>query len=92
MLKPDFIFFGEGIPQVAYQASVDAAQHSDLFILIGTSGQVAPANQMPFLAKQYGAQIIEINMEPSSYTHRITDIYLEGSASKIMEKLAEIVF
>ncbi len=88
LLKPDFIFFGEGIPPIAYQASIEAARNSDVFLIVGTTGEVMPASQIPFLAKESGATIIEVNTEPSNYTRSITDIYLEGKASMILDLLA----
>jgi len=51
-----------------------------------------PANQIPPLAKQQGAKIIEVNPEKSNYTDRITDIFLQGKAGEIMIKLNEVLF
>jgi NAD-dependent deacetylase len=87
LLKPDFIFFGEGIPHEAYYGSIEAAEKCDAFIIIGTSGQVSPANMIPGIAKQHGAKIIEINMEPSTYTRRITDVYLQGKSGELLPKI-----
>ena len=87
LMKPDFIFFGEGIPEDAYYGSVKAAEDCDAFVIIGTSGQVSPANMIPGIAKRHGAKIIEINMEPSTYTSYITDIYLEGKSGEILPKI-----
>lgn len=84
LMKPDFIFFGEGIPEEAYYGSVKAAENCDAFVIIGTSGQVSPANMIPSIAKRNGAKIIEINMEPSTYTNSITDIYIEGKSGEIL--------
>lgn len=92
LLKPDFVFFGEGIPQTALSASYEAASLSDVFLIIGTTGEVMPANQIPFLAKSSGASIIEINPEPSSFTGSITDIYIQGKAGETMKQLASILF
>ncbi|NQT77888.1 MAG: NAD-dependent deacylase [Bacteroidetes bacterium] len=88
LLKPDFIFFGEGIPPEAYQASIQAARNSDIFLVIGTTGEIMPASQIPFMAKENGAYIIEVNTEESNYTSRITDIFLQGKATEIMNLLA----
>lgn len=91
LLKPDFIFFGEGIPVIAYKASIDAATNADIFLVIGTTGEIMPASQIPLLAKDNGAKIIEVNTEPSNYTSRITDIFLQGKATEIMDMLLESV-
>ncbi len=92
LLKPDFIFFGEGIPMDAYQNSVEAASRADVVLVIGSTGEVMPAAQMPFLAKQSGATIIEVNPEESKFTRQITDIHLQGRAGEVMEKLTQIIF
>lgn len=91
LLKPDFIFFGEGIPQEAYYASIDAAENCDAFIIIGTSGQVSPANMIPGIAKQHGAKIIEINMEPSAYSQRISDLFIQGKSGEVLPKIDKLM-
>jgi NAD-dependent deacetylase len=87
VLKPDFIFFGEGIPQDVNDKSFDDARKSDVFIIIGTTGEVMPASMLPYTAKQRGAKIIEINPEPSNFTYQITDIYLKGKAGEILPRI-----
>ncbi len=87
LVKPDFIFFGEGIPSEAYSKSLAAAENADVFLVIGTTGEIMPASQIPLIAKNNGAKIIEINVEPSNYTFHITDVFLKGKASEMMAKL-----
>ena len=87
VLKPDFIFFGEGIPELAYQKSFEAAKNADLVIIIGSTGEVVPASSIPPFAKQNGAKIIEINPEKTLFTNSITDVFLQGKATEIMNKL-----
>jgi NAD-dependent deacetylase len=87
ILRPDFVFFGEGIPEPARSLSFQEAWNADVFLVIGTTGEVMPACQIPVLAKNNYARIIEINIAPSTFTHTITDIFLKGKATEIMEKL-----
>ncbi|MFN2436164.1 MAG: NAD-dependent protein deacylase [Desulfotignum sp.] len=89
MLKPDVIFFGEPIPEPAGSLSFEETRQSDCFILIGTTGTVAPANLIPTAARSNGAVIIEINPVPSEYTSRVTDIFLQEKATKAMTRLVE---
>jgi NAD-dependent deacetylase len=91
LIKPDFIFFGESIPMDAYQLSVEAADRADVVIVVGSTGEVMPAAQMPYLAKQNGALIIEINTEISRFTNVITDIYLQGKAGPVLSELYQTV-
>jgi NAD-dependent deacetylase len=87
ILKPDFIFFGEEIPHEAFVNSVRAAENAKLVLVIGTTGEVMPAGQVPVLAKQNRAKIIEVNTEPSSFTNLMTDVFLQGKATEVMETL-----
>lgn len=87
LLKPDFIFFGEEIPQTAYKKSVEAMKIADVVIIIGTTGIVFPASNLPHLAKENGAKIIEVNIEASAYTNVITDIFIKGKAGDVLNKI-----
>ncbi|MBN2614676.1 MAG: NAD-dependent deacylase [Bacteroidales bacterium] len=88
LVKPSFIFFGEGIPPLAYKQSVHALEQADVLLVIGTTGEVVPAGQLPYIAKEHGAAVIEINTEPSVFTKRITDVFLQGKASDVLRQLA----
>ncbi|MFW6266356.1 MAG: SIR2 family NAD-dependent protein deacylase [Halanaerobiales bacterium] len=89
ILKPDFVFFGEGIPRDAYKKSIQETEKAEVFLVIGTTGAVMPAAMVPELASRNGAKIIEINPNKSHLTDRITDIYLADKAEVIMEVLDE---
>lgn len=91
LLKPDFIFFGEGIPQKAYKSSIKETKIADLFLIIGTTGEVMPASLIPQEASSKGAKIIEINIKPSNYTNNITDVFLKGKATEVLKKLDRII-
>ena len=92
VLKPDFIFFGEGIPRQAYENSFADAEKADVCIIIGSTGEVTPASFVPRTAKQSGATIIEVNPQESMFTNYITDIHLKGKASEVMNALGKSLF
>lgn len=85
------MFFGEPIPQKTHSDSIMAAKNADLFILIGTTGEIMPTSSIPYIAKENGAKFIEINIEPSKYTYTIVDILLKGKASDVMLKLENLL-
>ncbi len=89
LLKPDFVFFGESIPQDVLEASLNETQVADVFLVVGTTGVIYPAGEIPRLAKRNGATIIEINIEPSEYTGSITDVFIEEKASVALKWLDE---
>jgi len=87
ILKPDFVFFGEPIPEPASTNSFNETINADIFILIGTTGEIMPASIIPFEAKKNGKKIIEVNIVPSKYTPAATDVFLQGTATVIMQQL-----
>ncbi len=87
VLKPNFVFYGEGIPPAAYQNSLALAQNCDVMIIVGTAGQVMPACSMPIVAKDFGAKIIEVNPQPSSFTDSITNYYFPQKATEFFAAL-----
>ena len=90
-LKPDFVFFGEPIPEPARTNSFLEIEKADVFILIGTTGEIMPASLIPIEAKRNNVKIIEVNIQSSNYTNTITDVFLKGKATEIMEKLLKFL-
>ena len=68
LFKPDFVFFGEGIPPAASTAAEMAARKTDCMLVVGSTGEVYPAALVPRRAKARGATLIEINPEPSEFS------------------------
>ena len=91
LLKPDIVFFGEPIPEAAHRLSLAEAQECEVMLVIGTTGEVMPASRLPLVAKNQGATIIEVNIQPSAYTHSTTDIFLRGKAGQTLSELADMV-
>ncbi len=88
ILKPNFVFYGEGIPPRAYENSARLAARADVMLVVGTAGQVMPACSLPLSAKEHGCTIVEINPNPSAYTGRITDVYVAQAAGTFFADLA----
>jgi len=65
ILRPSVVLFGEMLPEEAIDFAVTESEKADLFIVLGSSLSVTPANQFPLVAKQMGAKLVIINMEPT---------------------------
>ena len=91
VLKPNVVFFGEPIPTRALQESFELASTCNALLILGTSGEVAPANTIPETAKRAGATIIEVNVEPTVLTNYLTDIFLQGKASEMVTEVVREV-
>jgi len=80
-LRPHIVWFGE---MPLYMAEIEAAlMKCDLFISIGTSGNVYPAAGFVQLANHSKAHTIEINLEPSNM-HSSFDDKRYGKAGDLL--------
>ncbi len=82
LIKPDVVFFGEAIPPAAQTAANLLVAACDLLLVIGTSGEVAPASFLPAAAKAAGAVVVENNLEHTSLSRTVTDFFLAGPAGR----------
>ena len=57
-------------------------------LLVGTSGTVSPAAQMPLVAKRQGARLIEVNLYETKLTPRC-NVTLTGPSGHILPLLVE---
>lgn len=65
LFRPGIVLFGENLPQHTFkQAEIDTNE-CDLFIVLGSSLSVSPANMFPMLAKESGANLVIVNREPT---------------------------
>jgi NAD-dependent deacetylase len=63
LIRPNVVWFGEALPESAWQKSVDAVSRADVVIVVGTSSIVYPAAGLPELALASGIPVIEVNPE-----------------------------
>lgn len=87
ILKPNIVMFGEPIPWIAQERAEEEARTCGVLLVIGTSAQVAPACDIPRIAKKSGAVVVEINPEETHLTSTVTDVRVPGQASGVVERL-----
>jgi NAD-dependent deacetylase len=63
-MRPDVVWFGEMPYQI--ERIGELLSRSDLFLSIGTSGNVYPAAGFVAIAREAGAHTVELNLEPSA--------------------------
>jgi NAD-dependent deacetylase len=87
MLRPGVVWFGETLPVDVFEQAVRATQFCDLFFSVGTSAEVFPAAQLPGIARQHGAYVVEVNIERSAAADAAHEV-LRGKAGEILPALA----
>jgi NAD-dependent deacetylase len=87
-VRPDVVWFGEMLPPDQLEAASLAAANTDVMLVVGTSGVVQPAANLPFVAKRQGAIIIEFNPVESEITP-IADVWLQGPSGEMLPRVLE---
>lgn len=70
-IRPSVVWFGEMLPEYDLTQSIDAATESDVFFSVGTSAEVFPASNLPIIAGDVGAYVIEINPSSTVISNRM---------------------
>lgn len=90
IVRPSFVFFGEELDSDVLNYINMITKQCDLFIIIGTSGMVAPVNKYPARAQLYGAKVMEFNMHETPY-NQISDFVHTEPVEIILPKIVEMV-
>ena len=84
--RPGVVWFGEELPEDAFDAAVTACRQCAVVLVVGTSGVVQPAASLAEVARAAGATVIDVNPEalgPASGRR----IALAGPAGTILPQL-----
>lgn len=90
ILRPDVVWFGEGLPQDVWSDAITHAQSCDVMIIAGTSLVVSPANTLPLYAKQNGAVLIEVNPEKTVMSSDM-DLSVREKSAIALPELVSII-
>ncbi|WP_457571645.1 NAD-dependent protein deacylase [Desulfovulcanus sp.] len=90
IIRPDVVFFGEQIPVQALVQSQDLADRADLLVIVGTSGEVAPANTLPYMVKRHGGKVIEVNLGQTGYAG-LSDVRIDGPAEEVLPFMVDLM-
>lgn len=86
-LRPGVVLFGEFLPEDAWQQSLTAIENAQLVIVIGTSLQVSPVNQLPSLTR---GKKVYINYEVDHFSNDF-DCMIQGSAKDTLVALDRLL-
>jgi len=88
-VRPHVVWFGE---MPLYMDQIEQSlQACDLFIAIGTSGNVYPAAGFFQAAKHHGAHTVELNLEPSTSGSYFDEQHY-GAATEVVPKFIGTLF
>lgn len=89
-LRPAIVLFGEMLDQEAVEKSFEASRQADLFIVLGSSLQVSPANMLPLEAKQSGARLAIVNLHQTEMDDQADQVIL-GKVGEVLQQVDAIL-
>lgn len=85
-VRPAVVWFEEMLPADAIDRAFALARAADVMLVVGTSGVVQPVASLPFVARERGATIIEVNPNRTPIT-RLADWFLAGPAGVVLPQI-----
>lgn len=86
-LRPGIVLFGEFLPESAWTQALGSIQQAELVIVIGTSLEVYPVNQ---LSSMTSGKTVYINLEVDQNETEF-DLIIQGSAKDVLQAIKERV-
>lgn len=87
-IRPGVVWFGETLPEEAWEQAQEAALECDVIFSIGTSSLVWPAAKLPDMAIIRGAKVIQINPGPTSLDSK-AHYNFNGTAGEVLPALIQ---
>ncbi|MHA1504537.1 MAG: SIR2 family NAD-dependent protein deacylase [Candidatus Heimdallarchaeota archaeon] len=88
MYRPDVILYNELLPEKEIQLAYKTAQKANLVYVVGTSAEVYPTAQLPFLSKENGALVIVFNPEKTKHA-KMADVFIKGKCEESLPIFTE---
>ncbi len=88
LVRPHIVWFGEALDPADLNRSQAAVRACEVLLIVGTSGLVYPAASFAGLAKQSGAYVIEVNLDPTPHTG-LVDAAFQGRAKEVVPCLLD---
>ncbi len=83
VLKPNVILFGEQLPIRVLNEAMEEARRCDLILVAGSSLEVTPAAEIPFLAIESGARGIIVNLQPTAFDP-LADVVIHDDVTEVL--------
>jgi NAD-dependent deacetylase len=88
ILKPDVILFEEQLPRETWRRAEEETEKCDLMLVVGSSLEVNPVAQLPYVAVSKGAKLIIVNQQATYIDTRAT-VRIGEDAAKALPAIFE---
>jgi NAD-dependent deacetylase len=81
--RPGVVWFGEALPEEAWERATRGAESADIVLVAGTSSMVYPAAGLPAIARRAGAWVLEVNPERTALSDHVDERIAATSGSAL---------
>jgi NAD-dependent deacetylase len=89
-MRPSVVLFGEMLPEDALDKAAASSRRATLFVVLGSSLVVSPANTLPLVAKRAGSKLVIVNREPTPL-HDLADLTFDGAIGETLAAVDEAI-
>ncbi|MFC3106956.1 NAD-dependent protein deacetylase [Undibacterium arcticum] len=90
VLKPDVVFFGDGVPRARTEAAEKTLEHADALLVVGSSLMVYSGYRLCKIAAETGKPIAAINLGKTRADHLLS-LKIEKPAEQVLPLLARFL-
>jgi len=90
VFKPNTILFGEQLPVRVMNEAIAEVRRCDLLLVAGSSLEVVPVADLPFLAVDHGARAIIVNLQPTDLD-RCADLVIHGEVADTLPRIVRLL-
>jgi NAD-dependent deacetylase len=88
-VRPDVVLFGERVAPPRMSQALELVRRCDALLVVGTAMDVAPASELPRIARANGATVIEIKRTASRLSRSLDTTLVPGEADAVLPALIE---
>ena len=89
-MRPAVVLFGEMLPEKTLLESMELASTCSLFLVLGSSLSVSPANMLPERAKRNGASLYIVNKTPT-HLDAMADGVVQDSIGEMLAAVDDLL-
>lgn len=91
IIRPGIVLFGEPLPEHTFKQAEEESQKADLFIVLGSSLTVTPANMFPMIARDGGAKLVIINNDPTPFDSYADIVIQDRGIKDVLTELNTLI-
>lgn len=89
-LRTETVMFGQPLPTGFMDAAISMASSADVFIVVGSSLVVTPANELPKVALRSGATLVMVNLDYTQYDENATAV-VRAPAGQFFSRVRDVM-